>query len=88
MKFNFKVRAKNPYFWFGVIGVIITAMGADVSMFTSWVAVWDAIVDLFTNPFMLGCVAVAVTGIFIDPTTKGICDSSLAMTYDKPKVDE
>jgi phi LC3 family holin len=88
MKVNFKVRAKNPYFWIGLVGVILAAMGVDASMFTSWGAVWDALVGLVTNPFMLGSVIIAVIGVLVDPTTKGIADSSQALTYDKPKVDE
>jgi phi LC3 family holin len=88
MKLNFKVRAKNPYFWIGLVGVILAAMGVDASMFTSWGAVWDALVGLVTNPFMLGSVIIAVIGVLVDPTTKGIADSSQALTYDKPKVDE
>ena len=46
--------------------------------------VWDAIVSLFSNPFQLGCVVIAVLGVVVDPTTKGIGDSDLAMTYKKP----
>ena len=88
MKVNFKVRAKNPYFWIGLVGVILAAMGVDASMFTSWGAVWDALVGLVTNPFMLWSVSLAVIGVLVDPTTKGIADSSQALTYDKPKVDE
>jgi phi LC3 family holin len=53
-------------------------------MFTSWGAVWDAIVNLFSNPFMLGCVFLSVLGVFIDPTTAGIFDSKRALTYKNP----
>ena len=85
MKINFPVRMKNPWFWIGLIGVILTAMGISPEMLTSWEAVWQAIVELVSNPFMLGSVAVAVLGVFVDPTTKGVSDSAQAMTYDKPK---
>ena len=85
MKINFPVRMKNPWFWVGLIGVILTAMGISPEMLTSWEAVWQAIVELVSNPFMLGSVAVAVLGVFVDPTTKGVSDSAQAMTYDKPK---
>lgn len=85
MKINIPVRMKNPWFWVSLLGVILTAMGVSPEMFTSWDAVIQAIRDLIGNPFMLGSVAVAVMGVFIDPTTKGICDSKQAMTYDKPK---
>jgi phi LC3 family holin len=88
MKINFKVRAKNPYFWVGLVGVILAAMGVDASMFTSWSTVWDAIVELVTNPFMLGSVVLAVLGVLVDPTTKGVSDSSQAMNYNTPKVED
>jgi phi LC3 family holin len=59
-------------------------MGVSADMFTSWRAVWEAIVGLVSNPFMLGSVAMAVLGIFVDPTTAGVCDSKRALAYDKP----
>lgn len=85
MKINIPVRMKNPWFWVSLLGVILTAMGVSPEMFTSWGAVIQAIRDLIGNPYMLGCVAMAVLGVFIDPTTKGVGDSELAMSYDKPK---
>jgi phi LC3 family holin len=87
MKMNLKVRVKNPYFWVGVFGVILTAMGVSPEMLTSWGAVWEAILNLIQNPFMIGSVTVALLGIFVDPTTAGIGDSSQALTYLKPKKD-
>lgn len=84
MKLNLTVRRKNPWFWIGLGGLILAAMGVSPEMFTSWDVVWNTIVELFMNPFKLGCVALAVLGVFIDPTTAGIGDSSLAMTYNKP----
>lgn len=85
MKLNMTVRAKNPWFWVTLGGVILAAMGISPEMFTSWGAVWDAIKALVSNPYMLGCVILSVLGVFIDPTTKGVGDSSQAMTYKKPK---
>ena len=87
MKMNIKVRIKNPYFWVGVIGVILTAMGINPEMLTSWGAVWEAIVNLLQNPFMIGSVIIALLGIFVDPTTAGISDSSQALAYLEPKKD-
>lgn len=84
MKFNFCVRLKNPWFWVGLVGVVLSAMGVSPEMFTSWGAVWDAIVNLVSNPFMLGSVVLAVMGVFVDPTTAGIGDSQRALTYSKP----
>ncbi len=85
MKINWKVRAKNPYFWVGLIGVILTAMDVKPEMFTSWAVLVEQLKLLFGNPFMLGSVVLAVVGVLHDPTTKGICDSDTALTYSKPR---
>lgn len=84
MKINIPVRFKNPWFWVGLVGVILSAMGVSPEMLTSWGAVWEAVVKLFGNPFMLVSVVLAVLGVFVDPTTAGISDSKRAMTYNSP----
>ena len=87
MKINMLVRIKNPWFWVGLVGIILTAMGVSPEMLTSWGILWDNLVALVQNPFMLGSVVLAVLGVFVDPTTAGTGDSALAMTYTKPKKD-
>ena len=87
MKVNLRVRIKNPWFWVGLLGIVLTAMGISPDMLTSWDILWDNIVSLVKNPFMLGSVAIAVLGVFVDPTTAGASDSAQALTYDKPKKD-
>ena len=67
-------RQNNIWFWIGLGGVILSAMGIDANMLTSWGAVKDSLIALISNPYMLGCVAVSVIGVFVDPTTKGIKD--------------
>lgn len=84
MKINIPVRFKNPWFWVGLCGTILTAMGVSPEMFTSWGAVWEAIVNLINNPFMLVSVVLAVLGVFVDPTTSGISDSKRALSYKSP----
>lgn len=84
MKINIPVRFKNPWFWVGLGGVILSAMGVSPEMFTSWGAVWEAVVNLINNPFMLVSVILAVLGVFVDPTTAGISDSQRAMSYKSP----
>lgn len=84
MKINLLVRIKNPWFWVGLVGTILAAMGVSPEMFTSWGAVWEAVVNLFRNPFMLVSVVLAVLGVFVDPTTAGVGDSTRAMTYTTP----
>lgn len=86
-RINIPVRMKNPWFWVGIGGAVLTAMGISPNMLTSWEAVCQAVVDLIQNPYMLGCVTLTVLGVFVDPTTSGIGDSNQAMTYSAPKKD-
>lgn len=81
MKLNWKVRVKNPYFWLGLIGVILSAMGVEANMLNSWEAVWQHILELISNPYLIGSVAAAVLGVLVDPTTAGIGDSRQALAY-------
>lgn len=85
MKLNWTVRARNPWFWVSLAGVALTAMGAEPETLTSWGRLWAAVVELIRSPYLLGSVALAVLGVFLDPTTEGLRDSSQALTYKKPK---
>lgn len=87
LKINVPVRLKNPWFWVGILSTILAAMGVSPEMFTSWEAVCTAFWGLISNPFQLGCVLVAVLGVFVDPTTHGFNDSTRAMGYDCPNKD-
>lgn len=84
VKMNLPVRIQNWAFWLGLGATILAAMNVSPEMFTSWDLVWQEIVALFSNPFRLGCVFIAVMGVFVDPTTAGIGDSSRALGYNKP----
>lgn len=85
---NIKVRIKNPWFWVGLAGVILTAMGVSPETLTSWIALKDAFLSLIQNPYMIGSVLVAILGVFVDPTTNGIKDSKRALNYKKPYKEE
>jgi phi LC3 family holin len=87
MKINWKVRVKNPYFWIGLVGVIMAAMGVSPEMFTSWSAVGNQLLEFVSNPFMIGSVIVAVIGVLVDPTTTGLSDSTRALSYDEPNAE-
>lgn len=84
MTINWKVRVKNPFFWIGLGAIIITAMGANPEMFTSWQIVKEQFIALVSNPFMLVSVAIAVIGYIQDPTTQGLSDGTRAITYETP----
>ena len=81
---NWKVRLKSGPFWLGVASAVIMAVfyildlcGAAPALTGSQII--EAVRLLLTIP--------ATIGIISDPTTKGVQDSKLAMSYDKPKVD-
>ena len=71
---NIPARLKNPWFWVGLVGIVLTAMGVSSDMFTSWDIVKQQFMDLIKNPYMLGSVILAVLGVFVDPSTSGISD--------------
>ncbi len=73
------------WFWIGVIGVALTAIGVDPQTFTSWSTVWEGIRTVLGNPVQLVTFALSVLAVFVDPTTAGIKDSVKAMTYREPK---
>lgn len=69
-----QTRMKNPWFWVGIGGIILTAMGISPEMLTSWALVGEAALGLVSNPFALITVGAAVLGVFVDPTTDGLGD--------------
>lgn len=84
MKINWKVRVKNPYFWIGLLGIVLSAMGVSADMFTSWGTVVEQAKALISNPYMIGSVIMALLGAILDPTTAGITDSQRALEYNSP----
>ena len=84
LKMNIPVRFRNWAFVLGLGATILAAMNVSPEMFTSWDIVAQEFVALLSNPFRLGCVVVAVVGVFVDPTTAGIGDSTRALSYTKP----
>lgn len=85
MKINWKVRAVNPYFWIGLIAVVLAAVGVSPETLTSWAIMQEQLMALLGNPFAIGCVIVAVIGYVNDPTTVGISDSEKALLYRRPQ---
>ena len=89
---NLKVRFKNPVFIAQFILAILTPIlayaGLTVQDLTSWSALGEILLGAIKNPYVLGLIAVSVWNALNDPTTSGITDSNLAMTYEKPKKDK
>lgn len=68
-------RYKNPYFWFGFIGVLFSAAGVSLESLTSWDILFGNLMNILDNPFLLGSVIVALVGVWVNPTTKGLKDT-------------
>jgi phi LC3 family holin len=81
MKINWKVRIKNPVFWFTIIPAIATCIYTVLGCFgivptisqNEVVNVLTAVVD-----------GLITFGVLVDPTTKGGSDSERAMSYNEP----
>ena len=58
-----KDRFKNPYFWFGLIGVICSAVNINIESITSWEILYKGILNVLGNPFLLLSVIMAITGV-------------------------
>ena len=88
MKINWKVRIKNPLFWGQVVLAILTPilgyLGLTAQDITSWPKLGEILLCAIQNPYVLTLVAVSVFNAVTDPTTKGVSDSSNALTYTKP----
>lgn len=88
MKINWKVRIKNPVFWWSVavaiIAPILTALGIEWQSVTSWARLWEIICEAVNNPVIVVAIAVSLYNTLVDPTTKGVSDSERALTYSKP----
>lgn len=91
-KINWKVRAKSPQFWIGLIGVVLSPVlayfGIGFEDLTTWDSIGNVFAQFFSNPYLIGTVVMAVLsfiGVLTDPTTKGITDSEQAQGYTEPK---
>ena len=82
---NWKVRIKNPVFWMTVVPAAVSfvycvlgALGVVPSLTESMVL----------NIFSAIITALTTLGVLVDPTTAGMEDSALAMTYQSPRKDD
>ena len=86
---NWKVRIHNPQFWIMIflavaspVSVYFNVTGTDL---TTWGNVFDLVLAIVKNPFVLFSIGVSVYNAVIDPTTKGVKDSQNALNYKKPE---
>lgn len=87
MQINWIVRIKNKNFWLALIPAVLLLIQAVAAVFGFTLDLGE-----IGNKLMAVVEAVfvvlAVLGIVTDPTTAGISDSSLAMTYTRPKEEK
>ena len=92
MKINWKVRIKNPLFWLqvalAVLMPVLAYMGLTVEDMTSWSILGATLIEAVKNPYVLSLVIVSVWNAVNDPTTSGVSDSALAMSYKAPNTDK
>jgi len=81
---NWKVRIKNKYFWLAIIPAVLILIKAVAAVFGYTLDMGDLnqkLLEVVEAVF----VCLSILGIVNDPTTEGINDSKLAMTYEEPK---
>ena len=90
-KINWKVRFNKENILFitqviiSVVTPILTYFGLQASDLTTWSKVWETFVQAISNPFVVVMALVSLFNAITDPTTRGIGDSTTALTYKNPK---
>ena len=89
---NWKVRFKNPVFIAQILLAIFTPIlayaGLTMQDMTTWKALGDLIVSAISNPYVLVLVIVSVWNAVNDPTTEGVKDGVVGMSYTAPSINE
>ena len=81
---NLKCRIKQKWFWLAIIPatlLLITQVCAIFGVQIDTALIGEQLAAVVNTVFLI----LAILGIVVDPTTEGIGDSALAMTYDYPK---
>lgn len=81
---NWKVRIKNKAFWLSLIPALLLlaqALGAVFGLSLDLSAVGEKLLTVVNTLFAV----LTILGVVTDPTTAGVSDSKLALSYDEPK---
>ena len=81
---NWLVRVKNKNFWLAIIPAVLLLIQAVAGVFGYTLdlgEVGDRLVEVVNALF----VVLTILGIVVDPTTEGVGDSELAMSYEVPR---
>ena len=80
---NWKVRIKNKTFWLSLIPALLLlaqALGAVFGLSLDLSAVGEKLLTVVNTLFAV----LTILGVVTDPTTAGVSDSKLALSYDEP----
>ena len=83
MMINWKVRILNKTFWITLVPALALLLQAFLAVFNIRLELGDTTDKLLVFINALFAVFVIV-GVVNDPTTRGVSDSTRAMTYDRP----
>lgn len=86
MQINWQVRIANKDFWMSMIPAVlllVQAIGAPLGLVLDFGELGNQLLAIVNAVFAV----LAILGIVNDPTTNGMSDSKLAMTYETPKKD-
>lgn len=86
MGINWKVRLKNKTFWLAIIPAVLLLVQQIVGLFgvvIDFTPLQNQLVTIIGTVFSI----LAILGIIVDPTTKGISDSKQVLTYTELKGD-
>ena len=81
---NWKVRIRNKTFWLSLIPALLLlaqALGAVFGLSLDLSAVGEKLLTVVNTLFAV----LTILGVVTDPTTAGVSDSKLALSYDEPK---
>lgn len=81
---NWKVRIKSKTFWLALIPAILLLVQTVAAAFgysLDFQALEGHMLDVVNAVFLV----LTILGIVVDPTTAGVRDSELAMTYEVPR---
>ena len=81
---NWKVRIKNKTFWLSLIPALLLlaqALGAVFGLSLDLSAVGEKLLTVVNTLFDV----LTILGVVTVPTTAGVSDSKLALSYDEPK---
>lgn len=81
---NWEVRIRNKNWWIAIIPAILLLVQAVAKLFgfeLQLEGIGAKLIDIVNAAF----VVLTLLGVINDPTTAGMNDSKLAMTYERPK---